>query len=151
MSDSLKLATFLPYRCVNLAERVSQALSRIYVRQFGIDIPQWRILATLAEHRSLLARDIGRITHMDKVRVSRAVKALQGRELLSREVSPQDSRAAILTLTPEGRDLYQRIAPLAREWEQRLLEPLSQEEREMLFEVFGKLDQRIGEIEQAQE
>ena len=59
MTELLRLQSFLPYRCANLAERISVALSRIYVDQFGVSIAEWRILATLAEHDQLRAQQIG--------------------------------------------------------------------------------------------
>jgi DNA-binding MarR family transcriptional regulator len=147
MTKALQLATFLPYRFNNLAERISFALSRIYSERFDIAIPQWRILATLAEQPNLLARDIGRQTHMDKVRVSRAVKALESRGLLQREASPGDSRASTLALTAPGLAMYARIAPMARDWEARLLQPLTPRERDQLFRILAKLDRSIGALE----
>ncbi len=147
MTKTLQLSTFVPYRFNNLAERISFALSRIYSERFDIAIPQWRILATLAEQPDLLARDIGRQTHMDKVRVSRAVKVLESRGLLQREASLGDSRASTLALTAEGLAMYARIAPMARDWEARLLQPLTARERDQLFRILGKLDCSIGDIE----
>ncbi len=151
MTTALKLTSFLPYRFNNLAERISFSLSRIYSRRFDITIPQWRILATLAEEPHLLARDIGQRTHMDKVRVSRAVKALEERAMLQREQSPSDSRASTLALTEQGRTTYAQIAPLATAWESKLLQNLTEQERDQLFSILAKLDRSIGELEQETE
>jgi DNA-binding MarR family transcriptional regulator len=143
----LVLSEFLPYRCTRLAERISHSLSRIYIREFDVSIPQWRILATLAEGGELQAREIGIRTSMDKVRVSRAVSGLVERGLLRRRPCERDSRSSQLSLTAAGRRLYRRIAPRALEWEQRLVSELDRDERTALFAALAKLERRLGEIE----
>ncbi len=149
MTELLRLQSFLPYRCANLAERVSVALSRIYVDQFGVSIAEWRILATLAEHDQLRAQQIGVLTNMDKVRVSRAVSSLQDKKLLLKTPCEQDSRAMDLRLSPGGKRLYKRIVPRALAWEKSLAEPLSSAEMATLFQLLDKLDARVEQLEQS--
>jgi DNA-binding MarR family transcriptional regulator len=146
MSENLSLRQFLPYRCNNLAEQISVSLSRIYVDKFGISIPGWRILVTLAEYGELGAKEVARLTSMDKVRVSRAVANLMNQGLLSRRVSETDSRATLLSLSPDGRDLFERIAPEALAWEQQLLAPLSKSEQQSLSRILDKLEGRLSQL-----
>jgi DNA-binding MarR family transcriptional regulator len=143
MSPTLSLDHFLPYRCNNLAQKISLSLSRIYVDRFGITIPEWRVLVTLAKYGERQAKQVGELTSMDKVRVSRAVAGLQQRGLLLRRPCSRDSRAAWLCLSEAGEVLYQRIEPQALAWEAELLEPLSGEEREALFGLIDKLELRL--------
>ncbi|PLW81156.1 MarR family transcriptional regulator [Kineobactrum sediminis] len=144
MSKSLSLAGFLPYRCNSLAQKISFSLSRIYVDRFGITVPEWRVLVTLAEYGELQSRRIGELTSMDKVRVSRAVSGLSARGLLQRRPCDRDSRASLLCLSDTGAELYQRIEPEVLAWEEALLQPLSTTERESLFVLIDKLDLRLA-------
>ena len=146
MSETLSLRQFLPYRCNNLAEQISVALSRIYVDKFGITIAGWRILVTLAEYGELGAKDVARLTSMDKVRVSRTVANLMEKNLLARRVSETDSRVTLLSLSPAGSSLYQRIAPEALAWEQQLLAPLSKSEQQSLLRILDKLEGRLSQL-----
>jgi DNA-binding MarR family transcriptional regulator len=146
MSETLSLKQFLPYRCNNLAKQISVSLSRIYVDKFGISIPGWRILVTLAEYGELQAKEVARLTSMDKVRVSRAVATLLEKDLLDRRVCSNDSRATILSLSAAGNKLYQRIAPEALAWERKLVEPLSKSEQHSLLRILDKLEGRISEL-----
>ena len=146
MTDMLSLKDFLPYRCNNLAEQISVSLSRIYVEKFGLTIAGWRILVTLAEYGELQAKDVARLTRMDKVRVSRAVAALMEKELLNRRACTQDSRVTILGLNAAGKRLYQRIAPEALAWEQELVAPLSKSEQLSLSRILDKLEGRLLEL-----
>jgi len=74
---ALKLEAFLPYRLNVLASLVSQALSRVYAVRYGIGVPEWRVLVTLGEHKTMTAKAIGAHSHMHKTKVSRAVALLE--------------------------------------------------------------------------
>jgi len=144
--NQLRLENFFPYRSVSLAERISNALSKIYVSRYGIAVGEWRVMATLGEFEQMQARDIGCHAKMDKVRVSRAVKQLREKGLLQTEVLEDDHRGSMLRLSDEGKALYQKIVPEALAWERELLAPLSPEDRKSLDRIFAQLDQRLVDL-----
>lgn len=135
----LKLNTFLPYRLNNLAEAVSRSFSRIYADEFGIGIPEWRVVATLGEHAAMTARDIGLATSMHKTKVSRAVAALETKGHLSRGANPDDQREQLLRLTPDGRAMYEALIPKALAYSKNLETALTDAQRTTLDEIFKRL------------
>jgi DNA-binding MarR family transcriptional regulator len=141
--DSVQLNQFVPYRMVHLASNISLALSKIYKQKFDITIPEWRVLAQLAEQQKLYSKDIGEITSMDKSKVSRAVKALETKDYLIRQTDKQDNRAAYLSLSIKGHSLYQKIAPKALQWEKQLIGVLEASEHRNLMKVLDKLDKQV--------
>ncbi len=145
-SPKVKLKNFMPYRLNNLSERVSVALSRIYSDQFDVSVAEWRILATLAEYPKLLAKEIGLQTHMDKVKVSRAVSALDQKGCLIKQKDSSDSRAIRLMLNETGILLYKEIAAKALEWEKALLKELDSEQQQTLYDLLNHLDTRVSRI-----
>ena len=151
MSDKISLQSFLPYRCTHLAEKISVSLSRIYATEFGVNVAQWRILATLAEFGEMQAKHIGEQTNMDKVRVSRAVANLLERELLSRRSCDKDSRAFQLSMSAAGASLYRQIVPRVLSWEQSLVSSLSVGEHHALFQTLAKLEAKLGMMEEKTE
>ncbi|MGK0268974.1 MAG: DNA-binding MarR family transcriptional regulator [Paraglaciecola sp.] len=146
--DSVQLSQFVPYRMVHLASNISLALSKIYKQEFNISIPEWRVLAQLAEQQKLYSKDIGEITSMDKSKVSRAVKALESKNYLIRQTDKKDNRAAYLSLTVKGNSLYQKIAPKALQWERQLIGVLKASEFKDLMNILGKLDKQVLQIEE---
>jgi len=46
----LELDKFLPYLVNKLASRLSDELAAVYQQRFGITIPEWRVIAHLAEN-----------------------------------------------------------------------------------------------------
>lgn len=135
-----RLEAFLPYRLNQLAERASRTLATVYSQRFDLSIPQWRVLATLHAAPGLTARDVAKRATLDKVTVSRALARLAERDLVDRRACSRDGRASELRLSPAGRRLFARIAPLALAWERELLVGLTDRERDLLGELIGKLD-----------
>ena len=120
-SPSLVLDDFVPYRLSVASNSVSDAIARTYEALFGLSIPEWRLVAVIAEGDGATQQAIGAATRMDKVMVSRAAIALVERGLLARRGNPGDRRSHLLALTEAGRDLYAAVAPKALALEARLL------------------------------
>jgi len=142
----LRLNGFLPYVLANLAERVSAGLSHIYADEYQLTIPEWRVIANLAEHDTLNARQIVEFTTMEKSKVSRAVSNLSARGLVSQQRAQGDSRAKDLALTDSGKSLYSSIVPRVLAWERELLESLSPGEYRDLMYALEKLSARLNSL-----
>ncbi len=72
--ERLNLLKFMPFRLNRLAAEFSNALAMEYMARFGIDIPEWRVLATLGLHDApRSAQYVVRCTRTHKSRISRAV------------------------------------------------------------------------------
>lgn len=137
--EVLELEGFLPYRLNVLATLVSQSLARVYGERFGISIPEWRILATLGQFPEMTAREIGQHSRMHKTTVSRAVAALEKRQLVARRPNRQDMREAFLAMTPQGQAIYAEIVPLARSFAQDLTRNIRPEDLAVLDRVLAEL------------
>lgn len=138
-----ELDHFLPYRFNVLAECMSRSLARIYQEQFGISVPEWRVLATLGRESPLSAGEVGSRAHMEKARVSRTLARMLDAGLINRQVDARDNRVAVLALTRRGQDMFRRIAPLARAWEAEMLQVLDAGEVERLHELLDRLLARL--------
>lgn len=149
--NELKLASFLPYMLASLAQDVSTELSTIYAQQFELTVPEWRVLANLAEHDTLNARQIVETSSMVKSKVSRAVQSLDQRGLITQQTASGDARAKDLSLTEEGKALYRQIAPKALAWERSLLDGLTTGEYRDLMYLLEKLQTRVDEMKKGDE
>ena len=136
---TLKLETFLPYLLSVASNTISGGIADLYAERFDLSIPQWRIMAVIGRFDGLSARQVAERTAMDKVAVSRALKRLEDRGFLHRRMSNRDRRRSVLRLTSEGRDVYDEVAPMAIEYESRLLDTLTPAEREQLRALLERL------------
>jgi DNA-binding MarR family transcriptional regulator len=125
---SLKLEQFLPYRLSIASNRVSSAIATAYQSLFGLRIPEWRLIAVIAESDGLTQQALGAATRMDKVTVSRAAIALVDRGLVQRRPNPDDQRSHLLSLTMAGKSLYESVAPKALELEAQVFAGFSPDE-----------------------
>ncbi|MGG7566922.1 MarR family winged helix-turn-helix transcriptional regulator [Rhodovulum sp. DZ06] len=127
------LDEFLPYRLAVAAARVSRDFARLYEAEYGLSIPEWRVIAHLgAAEGAVSVREIHQKVDMDKSRVSRAAARLETAGYVTKSENAADRRLVSLRLTDEGRRLHAAIAARAQVYEAELLSRLPQEEARML-------------------
>ncbi|HEV7337630.1 MULTISPECIES: MarR family winged helix-turn-helix transcriptional regulator [Bosea] len=139
---ALHLEQFVPYRINVAAVFASRALARIYGEQFGIGIPEWRVIAQLGEFGKMTSRDIGELSQMHKTKVSRAVSGLDQRGLVARSENRADRRESFVSLTAAGARIYAQIVPLALAFEQRWTEGIAPDELRTFERVLAVLTER---------
>ncbi|GAC1692327.1 MAG: MarR family transcriptional regulator [Steroidobacteraceae bacterium] len=125
---SLQLARFVPFRLNRLTAAVSQHLAAAYRGRFALEIPEWRVMATVGQDPNCTAQHVAASTRMHKTRVSRAIAHLVRRRLLARVPRPGDRREMQLRLSASGRRLYAQLVPLALARERALLACMSARE-----------------------
>lgn len=144
--DKLHLEHFVPYRLSVLTNIVSMSIADTYEREFGLTIPQWRVIAVLARYPDLSAIEVAERTAMDKVAVSRAVQGLLAARRLVRSYDAGDRRRSRLRLSSAGKSVYTRVAPLALNYEKKLLDALSPTDRRALDRLVGRLIERAKRL-----
>ena len=140
--DDLHLEKFLPYRLSVLSNRVSNAIAQAYGTRFHLTIPAWRVMAILGRFPDLSAAELVEQTAMDKVAISRAVSSLLKNDYITRSEDLSDRRRQVLNLSELGRDVYERIVPLAQQYENDLMSSLTGDERQQLESIMQKLMDR---------
>lgn len=134
-----RLSDFMPYRMAITSNAVSSLISGEYRNEFGLKIPEWRIMAVLGDAGPLTQRDLVRATLMDKVAVNRACKVLEERALLQRSPNELDGRSHHLELTDSGKELHGRIWPQAVEMYERIFAAITPREQDKLRSILEKL------------
>lgn len=143
----LQLDRFLPYQLSIASNAASNRIAEIYRSQFGLKIPEWRIMAVLGDAGATTQRELTARTLMDKVAVNRACRTLEDRGFVEREPNETDGRSHHLALTAEGRSIYGRIMPLALQMEQQLFASFSAEERESFVRLLARVREQAGELD----
>jgi DNA-binding MarR family transcriptional regulator len=148
----LDLFRFVPFRLNRLAAEVSAALSGEYQQRYGLDIPEWRVLATLGfRDDACSAQYIAHCTRTHKSTVSRAVTALMTRQLVERVENEDDRREFKLRMTRKGKALYQELIPRLKRKEQNILSCLSAEERKDFALMLGKIEKSLDLVQTSRE
>jgi DNA-binding MarR family transcriptional regulator len=145
---ALDLFKFVPFRLNRLAAEVSSALSGEYQARYGLDIPEWRVLATLGfRDEACSAQYIAHCTRTHKSTVSRAVSALLRRQLVERIENEDDRREYSLRMTRKGKALYQKLIPRLLRKEQAMLSCLTAKERKDFARMLGKIETSLDLVQ----
>ena len=142
----------MPFRLNRLAAEVSMALSGEYQERYGLDIPEWRVLATLGfRNDACSAQYISDCTRTHKSTISRAVMTLMQRQIVERVENAHDRREFRLRLTKEGKTLYQELIPRLLHKEREILSCLTAQERKELACLLGKIEKSLDLVQTRQE
>jgi DNA-binding MarR family transcriptional regulator len=152
VSARLDLFSFVPFRLNRLAAEVSAALSSEYQDRYGLDIPEWRVLATLGfRNDACSAQYIAHCTRTHKSTISRAVTALMTRQLVERVENEDDRREFRLRLTRKGKALYEQMIPRLLRKESEIMSCLSLQEQRDFARLLGKIETSFDLIQTSQE
>lgn len=121
---SFQLSMFLPYQLAVAAAHVSREFSMRYRKEFGLSIPEWRVLAHIAAEGGVSVREIHARVDMDKTKVSRAAAKLESNGLIEKRAHFDDRRLLDMRLTEKGTALYARLIPIAEAYQAELLASL---------------------------
>lgn len=144
----LDLFKFVPFRLNRLGAEVSAALSSEYRERYGLDIPEWRVIATLGfRNEACSAQYIAQCTRTHKSTISRAVTSLMERQLVERVENEDDRREFRLRMTPRGTALYEELIPRLLRREQEILSCLSTQERKDFAKLLGKIEDNLGLVQ----
>ena len=146
----LNLFTFMPFRLNRLAAEVSNELASEYRKKYGLDIPEWRVLATLGfRDDACTAQYIAHCTRTHKSTISRAVAHLIEQRIVERVENVDDRRELALQLTRKGRKLYEKLIPRLLRKEQDILSCLTAAERTGFAAALGKIEKHLDLVQTA--
>lgn len=150
--SKLDLFRFVPFRLNRLAAEVSAALSSEYQERYGLDIPEWRVLATLGfRNDACSAQYIAHCTRTHKSTISRAVTALMKRQLVERVENEDDRREFRLRMTQKGNALYEELIPRLLRKEGEILSCLSVQECKDFARLLGKIESSLDLVQTSKE
>ena len=118
---------------------ISRLARRLRVERLGLgetesvlaDI-QLAALAALERHESMTPSELAEHEKVQPPSMTRVISVLEERGLVRRAPHATDRRQVVLTVTPEGSDLVQRVRRRREAWLAQRMQELVPEEREIL-------------------
>jgi DNA-binding MarR family transcriptional regulator len=108
-------------------------------REYGLLRPHVAVIYSLGLRDNVTARDIAISYGFPKNTLSRAIKTLEERSLVHRQRHPTDKRSFLLTLTKQGRRIFQQTLPHFVHLQNEMLNALTPRERETLSVLLAKI------------
>jgi DNA-binding MarR family transcriptional regulator len=97
--------------------KAARQISRLYdahLEPAGLRVTQFLILASLNALRSAAVNELAERLDIERTAMGKTLGPLERDGVIRIQPSPTDGRSRIVELTPAGRDLYKRAAPLWR-------------------------------------
>jgi DNA-binding MarR family transcriptional regulator len=113
------------------------------MKDFGINIRQWRVLGCIGQLGPQTARQMVDTMHQDKATISRAIAELSQKELITKLPNKLHKRSPLIWLTVEGKALYDQIFPIFESQANRFTDVLSAQEKNQLCDILDKLTTHI--------
>ncbi|MBX9738470.1 MAG: MarR family transcriptional regulator [Beijerinckiaceae bacterium] len=142
MARKLSLQDFLPYLLNRAGVRMGIMFSKD-IEPHEITLPMWRVMNELWHRGEFRLGELAERTDIDISTLSRLLVTMQKKGLIVRRRSGSDGRALSLTLTPEGLELSERIAPLALHYEALAMQGLSPAEVKTLKQLLQRVFQNL--------
>lgn len=107
-------------------------------RQFGLSETEWRIMTQLGETAPLSLNGLAEAMLQDRGQLSRAVKSMVERGLLTRERKPGGPEIEI-ALSDEGEAIYARMVEWVHERDRVLTAGIPAEDVARVYRVLGQM------------
>ena len=118
MHDALipqdQIDDFFILRARAFTSRVRRMVTNDVLQNEDLQILEWQLLFSVARFGSCHLAFITRSTSIDPAHGSRAASTLEAKGLIARREDPENRRRKLISLTPKGVEVFERIWPSAR-------------------------------------
>jgi DNA-binding MarR family transcriptional regulator/GNAT superfamily N-acetyltransferase len=130
-----------------------RAFNRFYTRQIGLleegmlksnfSLTEVRVLYELAHRENVTASDLKRDLGLDEGYLSRLLKKFESAGMLERSSSPRDGRQSHLSLSDDGRKIFEPLNQSSQAQVEQLLVPLSEGKRQKLVAAMQTIQELL--------
>ncbi len=129
---------------IKRVEQELMAAKHAALRPFGLTVPQYAALYTLADRPGLSAAALARACLVTPQTVATVLANLEAKDLVVRRPHPWHRKVTEVHLTDEGRRLLALADVEAVAVERRIADGFSPEERERLIELLGRASAQLA-------
>jgi DNA-binding MarR family transcriptional regulator len=126
--ERLDLTSYLPYLVNRVGVAIVEGFSSERLKEEGLTIYMWRVLAVLANTGEQRQVDLADMTSIDAPTISRVVTRLVQMKLVTRTRSSTSNREVVVDLTAKGAATVRRLIPSALGWEAKATTGMSPKE-----------------------
>lgn len=135
-----EIDNFVIIRARKFTSSVRRALTRDVLQNEKLSVLEWQLLFSIARFGSCHVAFVTKHTSIDPAHGSRTAKALEKMGLISRCEDPTNKRRKLMSLTPSGIEMVERIWPKAKQVTANFTDKLSVEDLEELKRLLDLLN-----------
>jgi len=139
----------LPGHAIRRLHQISVGIFHQELQEYNLTPVQYGALRTLLDQPGIDQRTLARLIALDTSTTAGVVDRLEARGLLQRNLSPEDKRVRLLSLTEEGRALCALAQPKVLRAQELTLGPLSPDQRQTFMQLLNQLVKENNEFSRA--
>jgi len=120
---------------------------RHLLRRYNLTEPQWRVLKTMDDAKSIELSELARKAALLMPSLSRIVRELEQRGYMTKTVDQTDMRRMLATLTERGRMLVDKASPECEAVNVAIRAAMGNERMAKLQGLLAQLEKRIGPLD----
>jgi DNA-binding MarR family transcriptional regulator len=129
---------YLLYLLAAASEGVSTEF-HAQVRARGVRVPEWRILACLADEDGQMVTQLAALALMEQSRLTKIIDQMADKKLVTRRSDERDRRRVRVFLTATGRSLARELVEDARIHEAGIIDQISPAQAAILKHVLARI------------
>lgn len=106
---------------------------------FDMTVDQWLVLKLTSENQTISQNELAKLMYKDMPTVTRIVDLLCAKELIERQVHPNDRRCFMLVLTSRGEEKVERCKDQVRSIRLKAWEGLDESDFKAFNRILGKI------------
>lgn len=129
-------------------EAISRSLRRkrsLYMESLGLKSVHAKLLLDIADNPGISQDALARLSGVDKSNIARQVAALEEQGFVYRQPAPGNRRMLQVHLTQKAKQLLPKLQKTSQNWEEDLLQDLSNWEISQLSALLHRIRQSIDD------
>lgn len=139
----------LPGHAIRRLHQISVGIFHQEVQALNLTPVQYGALHTVHNQPGIDQRTLASLIALDTSTTAGVVDRLESRGLLQRSLSPEDKRVRLLSVTAEGTELLRQALPGVLRAQERILDPLTPQQRQTFLEWLNLLVKENNELSRA--
>ena len=124
---------------INLISRSAELYREERLKPYGISGCQSKYILAVANSPGISREELSRRLFVNKSNVARQITLLEASGFVRREVNERDRRATLLYPTQKLTEVLPKVREVLGEWRNIITEGFSEEEKELLHGLTGRM------------
>jgi DNA-binding MarR family transcriptional regulator len=137
-------------RVLRAAYFAMHRISDAHFSRYGVTADQFVLLACLAENNGITQQVLACRASSDPSTIRAMLVLLEDRDLVARGRHPDDGRARVVTLTPKGRHMVERLRKTSEPIREQMLAGFSAEAARLLIAGLRRVTDNIAAVSMSQ-
>lgn len=128
---------------LSISDRYTKMHMDRCLAELGLNSSQYMYIVKVCQYPGITQNQFLGSFYLNPSNITRSLITLENEGFIIRKVSEEDRRTRCLYPTRKSTDAYRAICSIRTDWERKVFQGMTQEEREYFIELFCKITDNI--------